>query len=267
MNAINKTCVSFIILVLCALNTSAQTDQSTAANSPNIAKEFDRLAGKNVFKVNLTALALKQYNFQYERVLSKRISLVLGYRTMPQGPVPFKQKLIDNSSDPAGAKEALDALNISNTAITPELRLYTGKKGYGKGFYLAPFYRIAKFNASGIKLDFTNAAGNASSMELSGELKGNTYGLMMGAQWSLGKHVSLDWHILGAHYGNSNGTLNGKSSTSLTTTEQTEILNSMKNIDIPLTEETYTVNANGAKMDLKGPWGGIRAAISLGIRL
>lgn len=264
MHTIRKIYSSLIVLVLLVLNSSAQTNP---ANTPNVAKEFDTLNGKNIFKVNLTALFLNQYNFQYERVISKRISLVVGYRTMPKGPVPFKQKLIDNSTDPAGAKAAFDALSISNTAITPELRLYTGKKGYGKGFYLAPFYRMATFKASGFNIDFTNAAGNPSSMQLSGELKGNTYGMMMGAQWSLGKHVSLDWHILGAHYGNSNGTLYGKSSVSLNSVEQTEILNAMKDIDIPLTEESYMVNANGASMNMKGPWGGIRAAISLGIRL
>lgn len=265
MNTIRKIYSSLIVLVLFVLSSSAQTEQSTP--TPNVTKAFHKPAGKNIFKINLTALFLNQYNFQYERVISKRISLVVGYRTMPEGPVPFKQKLIDNSTDPAGAKDAFDALSISNSAITPELRLYTGKKGYGKGFYLAPFYRMATFKASGFNIDFTNAAGNPSSMQLSGELKGNTYGLMMGAQWSLGKHVSLDWHILGAHYGNSNGTLYGRSSVSLTTAEQTDLLNSMKDIDIPLTEERYTVNANGATMEMKGPWAGIRAAIGLGIRL
>ena len=185
---------------------------------------------------------------------------------MPNRPVPFKQKLIDNSNDPVAAQKTFDALRISNTAITPELRLYTGKKGYGRGFYFAPFYRVATFNANGFRIDFTNAAGSPASLDLKGELKGNTYGLMMGAQWSLAKNISLDWQILGVHYGQSNGKLTGSSSVTLNQTEQTAILNSMKNIDLPLTTETYAVNPNGASMTMDGPWGGIRAGITLGIK-
>lgn len=257
MKTILKTSANLMMATILVLNLSAQTE-NPAPQQPALSK--------NIFKVNLTSLVLKNYNFQYERIISKRISLVAGYRIMPEGPVPFKQKLIDNSTDPAGAQETFDALRISNTAITPELRYYVGKKGFGRGFYLAPFYRFARYNASGFKLDFTNAAGNPASLSLKGDLKGNTYGLMMGAQWALSKNISLDWHILGGHYGSSTGSLNGNSSTALTQTEQAGILSAMQDIDIPLTEETYSVNSNGASLIFNGPWGGIRAAISLGIR-
>ena len=252
-----KTSVIVAFAMTFLLNVSAQTEKQT---------QQQPVSAKNIFKVNMTSLVLKNYNFQYERILSKRISTVVGYRIMPEGPVPFKQKLINNSTDPAGAQEIFDALRISNTAITPELRFYVGKKGYGRGFYLAPFYRIATFKASGFKLDFTNAAGNPASLDLKGDLKGNTYGLIMGTQWLLSKNITLDWHILGGHYGNSNGSLNGNSSVALTQTEQSEILTAMQDIDIPLTEETYSVNSNGASLFFNGPWGGIRAAISIGFK-
>jgi hypothetical protein len=48
--------------------------------------------------------------------------------------------------------------------------------------------------------------------------------------------------------------------------QQNEILTTLSDIDIPLVEETYTVNANSASVSLKGPWAGIRAGLSLGIR-
>lgn len=252
-----KPIASILIVLIFHSNSFCQSD--TAQNKKTSVP-------RNHLKINVTSLALKNYNFQYERVLSKRISFLIGYRTMPNGPVPFKQTLIDNSNDPAGAQNTFDALRISNVAITPELRLYTGKKGYGRGFYFAPFYRMATFNASGFRIDFTNASGNPAFLDLKGELIGKTYGLMIGAQWSLAKNISLDWQILGAHYGQSNGKLTGNSFIALNQTEQTEILNSLKDIDIPLTEETFTVNASGASMAFSGPWGGLRAGLTLGIK-
>ena len=40
---------------------------------------------KNILKINITSLPISNYGFQFERVLSKKISFVLGYRTMPLG--------------------------------------------------------------------------------------------------------------------------------------------------------------------------------------
>ena len=218
---------------------------------------------RNHFRMNLTSLALRNYNFQYERVLSKRISLVLGYRTMPNGALPFKSNIISTSNDP---NNALGSFQMSNTALTPELRIYAGSKGYGRGFYVAPYYRLTNFKASGVKINFTYDAGNPATMDLTGDLKANSFGLMIGAQWSLAKNISLDWHILGAHYGNSDGALSGVASRTHSTTEQANILTKLKEINFPLINETYMVTANGARMDFNGPWGGLRAGVSLGFK-
>jgi len=40
----------------------------------------------------------------------------------------------------------------------------------------------------------------------------------------------------------------------------------LEDIDIPLTNTKVVVTANGASLELDGPWGGIRAGFSLGIR-
>lgn len=95
---------------------------------------------KNIFKVNLTALVLNNYMGQYERVLGKRVSVAISYRTMPESSVPFKSFILNQIDDPEGdAEEILNNLKLSNYAITPEIRFYMGKKGYGRGFYIAPF--------------------------------------------------------------------------------------------------------------------------------
>ena len=43
----------------------------------------------NIIKVNLTALVLKNYSFQYERILNRKFSAAIGFRTMPTGKLPL----------------------------------------------------------------------------------------------------------------------------------------------------------------------------------
>ena len=89
---------------------------------------------KNIVKINLIGFSV---NGQYERILSKRVSIALSYKILPNGKFIFRGLI--PTTDPQ-ARESLDNLILSNSAITPEVRFYLGKKGYGQGFYLAPFY-------------------------------------------------------------------------------------------------------------------------------
>lgn len=234
---------------------SATTDSSSSVRKMNI------------IKTNLTGIPLRNYSLQYERVLNKGLSLALSYRIMPEGPIPFKQ-LIINSLD-AGDQEAIDqveSLRLSNTAITAELRWYVGKKGYGRGFYIAPFFQHANHKANNVSIAYDSDLGGTEKIDLSGSLVSNTGGLLFGAQWFLGKAVVLDWWILGPHYGGGNGDLKGLTSSPMSPQEQDDLRQELENIDIPLTTKTVYVDANGAYVKLDGPWAGIRAGLSLGIR-
>lgn len=222
---------------------------------------------KNLFKINITSLPLSNYGLQYERVVNKHISIAVGYRSMPLGNVPLKDNIVSIANGDANMQKTLDQLLISNSAITPELRWYPGKKGYGRGFYLAPFMRFASFHGEGIKVDFNKSTGGTDYITLSGDLKSSTYGLLIGAQWSLGKHICLDWQIIGPHYGSANGSLTGVSTFTLNSTEQSSINSALNSISIPSVNITSQVTANSAKLNLSGPWAGIRAGISLGIKL
>lgn len=244
-----------VSMLFLALNVNAQ-DKTTS--SPEIRK--------NYVKINLPGLAIRNYGLQYERAVSKRVSLVMGYRFMPEGPIPFKSTILNSGNNTPEAEKAINSLRLANSAITPEIRFYMGKKGYGRGFYIAPFYRNGNFKASGVELEFQGNGGSTETMTLSGNIKGNSFGLMIGAQWALGKNICLDWFILGPHYGSGNGTIRGTSSMILSQAEQDDILTTLRDIDIPLVEETYTVDANSATISFKGPWAGIRAGLSIGIR-
>lgn len=53
----------------------------------------------------------------------------------------------------------------------------------------------------------------------------------------------------------------------LSSDEQDALRDELANLDdLPLLETIYTVDNNGAKVDFKGPWAGIRFGFSLGVR-
>ncbi|HMK04917.1 MAG TPA: hypothetical protein VK489_12025, partial [Ferruginibacter sp.] len=85
-----------------------------------------------------------------------------------------------------------------------------------------------------------------------------------GAQFKLSKAVYLDWWILGPNYGSSKGNLTGKKT--MDAADQQDLRDELRDLDIPLTEYTYKVDGNGARIDFKGPWAGIRSGICIGIR-
>ncbi len=224
---------------------------------------------KNLFKVNLTSLILNNYMFQYERVLGKRVSIAFSYRTMPYSTVPFKDfiiKQIDDNNDES-ASDIINSVKIGNSALTPEIRFYLGNKGYGRGFYIAPFYRSASFKGEGSNIEFTVSEQQTTYVtSFTGDLSMSTFGLMFGAQWSLGRNICLDWWILGPHFGNGSGEFSLTSDQELSTEIQNDLRTKLEDIDIPSYDKTVTVNNHGATMTLDGKMGGIRAGILLGIK-
>lgn len=222
---------------------------------------------KNIVKLNLMALPLKNFSFQYERVITKRLSVALGVRTMPTGSLPFANSFAAQVGDGDPDLEAnIRAVKVGNFALTPEVRLYVGRKGYGRGFYIAPYYRYAKFTSDELPVDYDGDGNVTKTIRLKGDMTTHSGGLMFGAQWQIAKMISLDWWILGAHYGKSNGALTGTPSTPLSANEQNDIRTQIEDIDLPLTKITADVNANRVRAIIDGPWGGVRAGLTIGIR-
>ena len=263
-------------LLVCALSVTSLVAQSTldeqSGGSPAPSKKSpekgEAKQKMNIVKLNLMALGLKNYSFQYERILTKKISFAVGVRTMPTGELPFLNSYVDDIADGDPDTEAsFRALRVGNFAITPEVRFYLNKKGYGRGFYIAPYYRYAKFKSEEFPVEYESGS-SSKTIKLKGDVATNSGGLMIGAQWHLGKVVTLDWWILGAHYGKSKGTLTGVPSTPLTSQEQTNIKNEIEAIGegIPLTKITADVSANNVKAIIDGPWGGVRAGLTIGIK-
>lgn len=229
--------------------------------------------GCNILKTNLPGFALRNYNLTYERMLTKKTSFNLGFRTMPSGPVLFKDMII-NSIEDAGtssdvdARKEVESIRMSNFAVTPEIRFYAGKKGYGHGFYFSLFYRYARHELGNISVDYENNAGTTSTATLTGSLISNTGGFMLGSQWVIGKRVVLDWWILGPHVGVGKGTLTATNSTPISSADQSSLRTELEDVldAVPFVNNVIDVNANGAKVSLSGPWAGVRGGLCLGIR-
>jgi hypothetical protein len=222
---------------------------------------------KNNFKISLTSLIFGNYQLQYERSLTKRIGLVVGYSFIPKGAVPFRTQLNDLTADSEDTQGIFENAELGYKAFTPEVRFYLGK-GYGKGFYVAPFYRNVRYDITNVNFTFSSdfAGVTEQNLAMGGKLSANSFGLQLGAQFHLGKHIILDWWIVGPHYGTSKGDFVGITDRNLTTFEQQELKKELDNIELPLSDIKTEVNARGAKINVSGPWGGVRSGISLGYR-
>ena len=243
-----------LAIVICTLSGIAQDKDSLG--SRNVGAE----PGNSLLKVNLLALPLRNFSLAYEYKIARKITAGLGVRVMPRGGLPMRSSISNLIDDPETDRQ-LDNLEIGNVAFTPEIRFYMGKQAM-RGFYLAPFARISTYTAD-MPLEF-DVNGTTEVMPLSGKLNTLTGGLLIGAQWKLGGRVYLDWWMLGPQYGSSDGLIDGKKA--LNAEEQQELRNELQDLEIPFTETTTTVDSNGARLDIKGPWAGLRAGLCLGIR-
>jgi len=255
---IMKKSIKIFIALLAII---AFTQQSYAQS---MAKADSVKSKQNLVKVNVLALPLKTLSLQYERLLTRKISVGLGFSNMPKGSIPFKN-LFKSLVDDEDTKEQLENLKTSNLTITPEVRFYLGKGNY-QGFYIAPYARYTHFTAS-LPYNYDDN-GTTKTINLDGKVNAFTGGVMFGAQWKLSKIVYLDWWIVGGAYGTSKGDLIGTTSTALTPDEQNALQESLDDLkeDLPLVKINSTVNDHGAKVHVDGPWANLRAGLSVGIR-
>jgi hypothetical protein len=221
---------------------------------------------KDILKINITSLVLKNVSVQYEYILSKKISLAFGARFMHSTAIPFEDFLIDAvGNEDEDVKSLIETSRIGNVAITPEVRFYMGK-GYGKGFYIAPYYRFAHFSTNTLIVNYSEPGGPKRSITMNGGTTAHTGGVMFGAQWLLGKNFTFDWWILGAHYGAGNGEFSGVPAPPLTPGEQADIRSTLEDIDVPLINKEITITPNSVLVKTSGPFGALRAGLVFGVR-
>ncbi|MEJ7695040.1 DUF3575 domain-containing protein, partial [Daejeonella sp.] len=241
----------FLLLALGIITSTCLAQETTEEARQKTTVE----GGKNLVKINLLSLPVRNISLGYEHQIGRRVTAALGFRVMPKGGLPLRSTISDLIDDPETDRQ-LDKLEIGNVAFTPEVRFYLGKEVM-RGFYLAPFVRISSYNVD-VPIEF-DVNGTTQVMPLSGKLNTFTGGLQIGSQWRLGGKMYLDWWILGPQYGSANGAIDGKKA--LNAQEQQELREELQDIEVPFAETTTTVNASGARLDIKGPWAGLRAGL------
>ena len=230
------------------------------------------LDGRTILKANLTGLALGNYSFSAERIIGKHFSLVGGVGYYPTRKLPYSSVIADLAKDEEGY---IDMLQVNNQTLSLEMRFYTGRKGYGRGFYISPYYRYGKSGFDNIQTEYTNDEEEVYDISLNGNLKTHSGGILLGCQWLAGKrkNIVIDWSIFGGHIGYMNGNAFGETSQTLSDEDQQDVKDTIDDTleqylgKIPLFEHTTTVTANSADVNLKGPWAFIRGSLSIGIRL
>jgi len=227
----------------------------------------------NVAKINLLALPFRNVSLQYERLVSRKISVAAGVRIIPKGTFPMLNVFESYIDDEETFRE-LQHIRVSNQAFTIEPRFYFGKHDGPRGFYIAPYARYSSYGLGFDQFEYTvemeKADGSYTeethTMVLEGRLNGFTGGVLFGCQWRIARWVYLDWWILGPAYGASKGKLSGTGSGSLDPAAQSALRDELENLEIPMVKTKAHVDANGARLDMKGPWAGIRTGLAVGIR-
>lgn len=220
---------------------------SQEENQPEVSKN-------NLIKLNLSALAVKNISAQYERRIGTKTSVALNVHVLPFGDAPFKST-IENLVDNPSAK--IQQLKVGIFGITPEFRIYLGKKGAFHGIYLGPFLSYNSYKTD-LPIEYDYGSGKNTGI-FSGTVNAYTAGIQFGAQWKLSKSIFLDWWILGPNFGGASG--NTVYASTLSYFEQAGLsieLQQLKN-DVPFhLIKSYSVGPDGATIEIKGPWAGIR---------
>jgi len=250
-----------LIFATMSLSVFAQSNQTEARN-------LDADFKKNIVKLNFFALPLRNFSLQYERGLNENISVSMGVSLLPKGSMPF-QNAIENTMDIEKGDTADAGLDfvrnakISSWAITPEFRYYFGKKPLN-GFYIAPFVRFSGYNIDwNYKYERDN--GGEKPVNLKGKSNGIAGGILFGAQWHMGKHLVLDWWILGPQYGSYNFTLEASGDFSdLTPDEKADLEDIIEDIGFSGNKFEATVTNTSVKAENKIGLPGLRTGLCLG---
>ncbi len=206
------------------LENKAVIDSSKSESVFKIKKNLTSgdFTARQVVKLNLSQLALKNISLQYEYGFHKNMSAALGVSFLLPSQVP--STFISDPSN--GITETAPTYN--GWAITPEFRFYPGKKEKHQaphGFYLAPFIRYSAFNVNTtITSDSTNV-----SVGVNIKYSGFTAGLMIGSQWLIGKHFAIDWWILGGGFGSATLQMDASSkNASMSQSDQNQLASDVK---------------------------------------
>ena len=227
---------------------------------------------KNILKMNLTSLLLYNNSLSYERSLSRKITFVAGYRYMPTIRTTTSYlggRIFENyKENDEQLANNMHSTYLGNNTLTGEIRFYAGKKPGARGFYLSLYGRYMDFNIAFPHEHETES--RIYTIPFNGKVTAFAGGLMIGSQWLIARRVTLDWYILGGHYGKLKIDMPGISDLSTMTAAEKRILKEELGVaNIGMNREfkvDASVSDNGAQIGGSLPFFGLRGfGLNLGI--
>ncbi|WEK35870.1 MAG: hypothetical protein P0Y53_25575 [Candidatus Pseudobacter hemicellulosilyticus] len=226
---------------------------------------------KNVVKMNVSSLVLNSYNFYYERMLTRKISITGGFKTMPRtglSSTTIGEKLVDQLDIDRDDQDDIDRLEASSNAFTLGVRFYTGKRPGAKGFYAELYGRYTNLKAY-YAYDYTSSSDKNYKFPIEVSTNGFGGGLLLGGQFNIAKKVVVDLYIIGAHYGKLNGDANAITDlSSMTAQERQDMQDDINDLAPSFNDKKMlqvNVTESGVRGNVDGPFLGVRAAgLSIG---
>lgn len=206
---------------------------------------------RNILKINLPSLGLATYSFQYELFPASYFSLGLGYKFTPERKMIFSKQVINiveksnnygNINSPG--RKFFEHFKFEGQSLTPEMRFYF-RKGFGKGAFLGSFIRFDDYKFKTV-YSFYGESENF-NIDFVGNFKSIGLGLTFGAQYPIGKHLTIDTY-LAPYLSNIKINFNSFSDFELTDNEVVQLADELNKFKLPdgTTEiELSNSSANG----------------------
>jgi len=247
-----------LILMLTSLNSYSQ--------------EHVQYFKKNNLKVNISSIVLKTYSTSFERMISNRVSVQIGYSKNLYNNF-FKTSIGEKLVSIAGLEEDYEKYysdyKTGNYSFTGEIKVYLSNEKPMQGLYCGVYGRYTRIDLDNINFTFETSNGDGFNVPLINNLKGFGGGFLLGVQCLIKERITLDFYILGAHYGKLNGSLkSNKDLSGLTDSDKMELKQDIEDFKI-LSKNYVTVDVydDGLNGKINGPFFGTRAGgINIGFR-
>ncbi len=215
----DKISIKRIVLVLLSFMCINCIAQETLGNKYTDKK--GRPIRYNIIKTNLLGWSLGMYNIAYERKLGTKYSAVMEVVVFGSGSAVPEQTLVVDDEN------VMFSYGSTGFAISPEVRMYLGKHGSPRGYYLGLYIPIINYNG---KFDAKSTIAPALStnktatIDAKGSFTPNFtfYGLGLsgGPQFIIANRISLEFYLniaLGVYsISNPDVKISGTGSTALT---------------------------------------------------
>lgn len=198
---------------------------------------------------------------QYERAFTPKSTVALGISFMPQRSLPSSLTESDSSG-------FLKSFNITGFSVTPEYRWYpfNPDKNAPHGFYLAPYLRYSSYSLTGNYSFSDTTLKQTFNFPVTMKYGGFGVGLMFGKQWVISNRVTIDWWMLGGHFGSSTFDFSMGGDFSMIDQKQMQADLQESVNDLPLGKATAHVSNTAAGITWVGPFAGLRTGLALGIK-